>query len=148
MLNPPQPDPAQQGGNLILSDVRPDRPDVARRIKPGQRARVLKHESRGRGQIGRHIAHPDLAFIAPLQPADHPQKGRLADAGRPDQRDHLAGRDLQRQRAEHGNRSGRKLHAGQLKAHGWSCLHLTTLLSTGRSTPCSNSITMAIKTVV
>ncbi len=80
-------------------DIVPDR-------APGKQRRILEHDDARRMRTGdAGIVFPQRPGARLLQPRDQPQQGRLAAAGRTEQRDELAGRDREADIVEH--RQGR-----------------------------------------
>ena len=83
----------------------------------------------------------DMTAGLMLQPGDNPQQGSFPGAGRPQQRDHLSGRDIQRDIIQHLGATKRFLNIGNLNAHdfppvarvfpGWPDAIATYSLKTG-----------------
>ncbi len=76
--------------------------------------------------IDARLADADLAGIERVEAAEHVQQRALADAGRPDNGQHLAGLDGEIEPAQHVDPRARRLvrldEAGDLdERHGYSC---------------------------
>ena len=66
---------------------------------------------RGARSVTSLVADPDHAVRDLFEPRDHPQEGRFAAAGRPDEHEELAVGDLQRDVVDGGDRAESLRHA-------------------------------------
>ncbi len=110
-----------KAGKVHLFKQFPDAPQLFRPVRPQPEAHVFGHrqmrEQReilehqpDRPRLGRDMhprprdqpaVDPDLARLGPLHPRDHPQRGRLAAARRPQKTGHLPRRNRQRHILDH-----------------------------------------------